>query len=160
MLLLLDALAAGVRRCTGGSYEVRATVPCQMPVAAAAAPLAAPGAALAAGGSAGGAAWPGLQPGLGSPATPPIAGLVGRSGSMLPGRSGAHMVQMRLPMLRRSDLLAALPGGAEFDGWLGVGDLCCRLGGGGGGGGAAGSGGGGGGGGTSGVSGGQAVGDD
>ncbi|KAL4425315.1 hypothetical protein ABPG75_009331 [Micractinium tetrahymenae] len=131
LLLLLDGLAAGVRRCTQGSYELRARVPC---TAAASLLGGSPAAAPAgSGGSVGAAPWASL-PAAGAGGGGAAYAYMGAAAADPPGQAQqgqpmvgwgrSHVAALRVPMLRQGDLRASLPGGQEIACWHAMGDLC------------------------------------
>lgn len=130
LLLLLDGLAAGLRRCAAGSYELRSRVPCT-----AAASLLAGGQAEAPAGGASTAAvapWASLPPaGAGTNAGATLyertaaAGAAEHAQQAPPTLSWptSHLATLRVPMLRQADLRASLPEGQEIATWRVMGDL-------------------------------------
>ncbi len=128
LLLLLDGLAAGVRRCTQGTYELHARVPCTT-----VASLLGSGASATAAGSvtpAGTALWASLP--AGGPGAPFQTGAAGTAGAAQPvpqaqpqlGWARSHLATLQVPMLRQSDARASLPGAQDIVAWRAMGDLC------------------------------------
>ncbi|KAL4419194.1 hypothetical protein ABPG77_007784 [Micractinium sp. CCAP 211/92] len=128
LLLLLDGLAAGVRRCTQGTYELRARVPCTT-----AASLLGGGASVPPAGSVnsvGAAPWASLP--AGSTGAPFQTGAAGTAGAAQPvpqaqpqlGWARSHLATLQVPMLRQSDARASLPGAQDIAAWRAMGDLC------------------------------------
>jgi hypothetical protein len=139
LLLLLDGLASGVRRCTRGSYEMRARVPCTAGTAHAG--YAAAGTSAAAVGSPSGvlSGTPPCSPQACSGG--PFASPSNMSPPQLPSTPAQqhqqrqpdrwqaapvreHAAAVTVPKLRQADIQGSLPGEAEIRRWRSMGDSC------------------------------------